>query len=140
MGGVIVDTSVVVKWFVIEDLRAEARQLLEGTDSLLAPDVLLAEFANVMWVKARNNEIDFALALEAIDSITGERDLRLYPSAPLLRRAFELAHALRHPTYDCIYLALAESLDMPLITADQRFAVVASREDPRVRLLGQDRL
>lgn len=136
----IVDASVVVKWFVIEDLRAEARQLLEGTEPLLAPDVLLAEFANVMWVKTRSNEIDFARALEAIDSVTGERDLRLYPSAPVMRRAFELAHALVHPAYDCIYLALAESLDMPLVTADQRFALVAGREHPRVRLLGQDPL
>ncbi len=36
-------------------------------------------------------------------------------------RALELALELRHPVYDCVYLALAERLDRKLITADRRF-------------------
>ena len=41
---------------------------------------------------------------------------------PLRRRALEIATALRHPAYDCFYLALAETRDAELVTADRRFA------------------
>ena len=42
------------------------------------------------------------------------------PIEPLLRRALAIAHALDLPLYDCIYLALAESVARPVITADRR--------------------
>ena len=52
-----VDASVVVKWFVQESLFEEARLLLAHRLTLYAPDMLLAEFANTIWKKARRNEI-----------------------------------------------------------------------------------
>jgi predicted nucleic acid-binding protein len=100
----------------------------------------VAELANAMWVKVRRNELDTSRAFEALDIVRGQTRLQLRPFTPLIPRAFELAQELNHSPYDCVYLALAESLDMPLVTADQRFATVASREHPRVRLLGHDPL
>ena len=42
------------------------------------------------------------------------------PLAPLAARALAIAAELRHPAYDCFYLALAEARDANLITADRR--------------------
>ena len=52
-----VDASVVLKWFVTEPLSGQARQLLNGQLDLHAPDILLAEFANIDLEKgpARRN-------------------------------------------------------------------------------------
>jgi predicted nucleic acid-binding protein len=36
-------------------------------------------------------------------------------------RALTIARALGHPIYDCVYLALAEAENKPLVTADARF-------------------
>lgn len=48
----VVDASVVVKWFVDESDSPAARNLLQahaaGTDSLVAPDLLVYEVANVL--------------------------------------------------------------------------------------------
>jgi predicted nucleic acid-binding protein len=38
----------------------------------------------------------------------------------LASRAFEIAAELRHPVYDCFYLALAEREEASLVTADRR--------------------
>lgn len=52
--------------------------------------------------------------------------LEIYPSRAILAAAFELAVALDHSVYDCLYLALAVAEECALITADARFhAVVA---------------
>jgi predicted nucleic acid-binding protein len=44
----------------------------------------------------------------------------LWPTVWLAKRAFEIASELRHPVYDCFYLALAEREDAALVTADRR--------------------
>ena len=52
-----VDASVVVKWFVQEPLFRQARLVLTHRHDLFAPEILLAEFANVIWKKTRRGEI-----------------------------------------------------------------------------------
>jgi predicted nucleic acid-binding protein len=134
---VIVDASVVVKWFVVEDLHPEARQLLSGSEPLLAPDLVATEVANALWVKVGRGEMDETAAVRAIAAVSGRGEPEIRPSPPLARRAFDLARALDHPVYDCVYLALAEELDVPLVTADARFATASeAAAEGRVRLLG----
>lgn len=122
----IVDASVAVKWFLAEHLHDEARSLLTSAEPLLAPDILATEFANVMWVKTRRGEIEADQAARALSAVAaGVPQLRR--SIPLLPQALELARELDHPVYDCIYLALAQELSAPLVTADQR--LISAVED-----------
>ncbi len=44
------------------------------------------------------------------------------PDELRLDAAISLACELKHPVYDCLYLALADSLGIALVTADQKFA------------------
>ena len=136
----IADASVVVKWFTVEALSEDARELLSATESLLAPDLLAIELANVMWGKVRSSEIGESAAARAIAAVIAGDEIQLRSSIPLVPRAFGLARALDHPVYDCVYLALAEELDQTLVTADQRFVIAAARDHPRVRMLGSDRV
>ena len=55
-----VDANIVVKWFVSETLSDEARLLLARRIHLYAPDLVLSEYANVIWKKARRHEISNA--------------------------------------------------------------------------------
>ena len=52
-----VDASVVVKWFIAEPLYHEAHIMLAQRIDLHAPDLVLSEFANTVWKKARRKEI-----------------------------------------------------------------------------------
>lgn len=116
---VIVDASVAVKWFVNEDLHQEALRLLTLDEALRAPDFILAEVGNVFWRKRLSDDIEESLALRALDELRKNLPI-LYPLADLVGRALRIAIRLRHPIYDCLYLACAEAAQGVLVSADQR--------------------
>jgi predicted nucleic acid-binding protein len=135
---VILDASVVVKWFVLEDQHDEARALLLVDEPLLAPDLLAMEVANVLWVKVRRGELDAAQATRAIAAVSGRGEPQLQGSIPLLRAAVDLAVRLEQPVYDCLYVALAQERDDVLCTADRGLArIVRQHGVARVLLLGE---
>jgi len=52
--------------------------------------------------------------------------------------ALELAMRIDHPSYDCLYLALAVKHDTHVVTADRRFVAAVARDKAlksRIRLL-----
>ncbi|MBI2205724.1 MAG: type II toxin-antitoxin system VapC family toxin [Candidatus Rokubacteria bacterium] len=113
----VIDASVATKWFFPEPGSTEAEALLGGEEPLLAPQLIVAEVCNVAWKRLRAGEITAEQATAAATEIGRMLDdvSALMPLAP---RALEIAHALRHPVYDCFYLALADSVDSRVVTAD----------------------
>jgi predicted nucleic acid-binding protein len=61
--------------------------------------------------------------------------VRLVPVAELIDDAAGMAQNLRHPVYDCIYLAQARLEHVPLVTADERQFAACSRGGIDARLL-----
>jgi predicted nucleic acid-binding protein len=115
----VVDASVAVKWFVEEPGTADAVGLLNGPDPVIAPDLVVAEVANVVWKHLMRGD----LKREQIAHVPGalpKMFAELWPTVWLASRAFEIASELRHPVYDCFYLALAEGEEATLVTADRR--------------------
>jgi predicted nucleic acid-binding protein len=116
---VVVDASVAIKWFIHEPDRAAARRLLEPDRHLLAPELLVAEVASAMWKRVMAGEGDARQAPLTAASLP-RFFTRLVSLAPLAARALVIAAELRHPVYDCFYLALAETENATLVTADRR--------------------
>jgi predicted nucleic acid-binding protein len=105
--------------------RARAR--LRG-ERLSAPELMDLEVASVLRRQVRGGEVDIrraALALADLAAIP----LRRAPHRPLLARCWELRDNLT--IYDASYVALAEALDVTLLTGDGRLARVSS---PRCRI------
>jgi predicted nucleic acid-binding protein len=135
---IVVDASVAVKWLISEKDEAAADQLLRSGQELTGPALLRVEVAAAVARKARFQEITpreaaTATALWIESLLRGE--VHLIPEDDELPRALQLALELNHPLQDCLYLALAERLDAPLITADEKFANKAQGVYPRVRRL-----
>jgi len=89
----IVDTSVVVKWFVAEEGQ-EAAEALIG-QPLIAPDLILAEVSNAAWKKWRGKEIGEDQAVLAQTLVSSF--IELVPSRPLAGQALAIAIELEHP-------------------------------------------
>src|SRR5919198_2103472 len=131
---VVVDASVALKWVIPEVLSDRAETLRGRADRLLAPDLLLPEAANALWKKLIRRVITAREAAQALDLLMAS-GLDVRPSGPLLGRALELARRLRHPVYDCVYLALAQGEDATLVTADQRLITRVARRRARLAVI-----
>ena len=120
----VVDASVVVKWFAFEDLRDQALIILDDIGRLQAPDFIFAEVSNVVWKKCMRGELSRTSAVTAI--LATQHSIKItHPSQALCERAMEIAFALNHPVYDCLYLACAENVEGILVTADARLCATA---------------
>lgn len=114
----VIDASVVVKWFVPETHAKEARQLLKH-HNLLAPDLLFLEVLNVLWQRVKNNLLTQKEATGMIATLL-KAPLTIIPSTNLTFSAFELAIQHNQTMYDCTYVALAIREKAPLVTADAK--------------------
>jgi predicted nucleic acid-binding protein len=106
-----------------------------GERRLIIPSLLYYEVGNILLFGRSRPSTE-----QAADALTDLFSIPIEVASPALVNAeFTLRLAsLRGLTYyDATYVALAEVLDCPLITADQRLAERA-RATGRVRLLGKD--
>jgi predicted nucleic acid-binding protein len=115
----VVDSSVVVKWFVPEIHAEAAQNLLREDFALSAPDLVRAEVGNVLWKKWRRGE----LSSEVVEGVLGDLEgftLEIETSEPLLRIAWDVARRFERSCYEGLYVALAVRADSQLVTADRK--------------------
>lgn len=94
------------------------RERIRG-HALAAPDLLRVEVMSVLRRQLGAKSLTPAQASNALEDLLS-LPLVVYPTAALLRRGWELCG--NTTAYDSCYVALAEALDCPLLTADQRLA------------------
>jgi predicted nucleic acid-binding protein len=120
----VVDASVAIKLVLLEEYTPQVQGffLRLGDDiDAFAPDLLQTECANVLWRQVCMK--GYALAQAQRDMV----DLlalavQWTPTPALLPRAFEIATTYGATVYDSCYVALAERLNLPLLTHDKRLA------------------
>jgi predicted nucleic acid-binding protein len=99
----------------------EARLFAPG-QTLHAPHLVDVEIAQVIRRYAANRDIDDERGRMALADLA-DLPLRRYPHDFLLPRVWALRNNLT--AYDATYVALAEVLDVPLLTRDRRLAGAA---------------
>jgi predicted nucleic acid-binding protein len=117
---IVLDASAAVDWL----LRTAAGQRIEqriyaGQETLHTVSLLDVEFAQVLRRLVRQGSLTPKRAGEAIEDLAALRITR-YAPVLLLQRIWRLRQNLS--AYDAAYVALAERLQAPLITRDQRMA------------------
>jgi predicted nucleic acid-binding protein len=115
----VVDASVLAPAVADEGSDGQRmRERLRG-EVLVGPDLLHTEVVSVVRRHLGAGRLTKRQANAAIEDLL-EIPLRVYPSAPLLRRVWDLRANVT--AYDACYAALAEAVDAPLLTADRRLA------------------
>lgn len=94
-----------------------ARHELRAAGARAAPDLVDVETVAVLrkrWLVGDLSDRRFASAVDDLADLDVDR----YPTLRFMRRAWELRASVT--VYDAAYVALAETLDCELVTADRR--------------------
>ncbi len=139
MNELVIDTSVLVKWFVLpreRDFPAAEALLLDHVHHrrrLHIPMLAFYEFGNVLL--RAGNGLKASAPLTCLSDVYA-LGLSVHPlTGPRALLALELAHTLHMSFYDSCFIALAQELGIALVTADEK---LRRRADalPFVHLLG----
>jgi predicted nucleic acid-binding protein len=122
----VVDASAVVRALSPSHrIPEEVTAIAEGAARGHAPDLIVAEIVSALavYVRAGARSLDEALAeLEIFASLP----LQLHDSGVLAASALERAATTLLSGYDALYAVLAETLEVPLVTADRGLARAVS--------------
>jgi predicted nucleic acid-binding protein len=125
----VVDASCLIEVLTDGADAAPVREQLRADPDQVAPHVIDVEVLSTLRRFALLGRLDHTASRQAVEDLRdwpGER----YGHRPLLDRAWELRHTVRG--WDAMYVALAEALDAPLLTRDQR---LVQAEGPRCDFL-----
>ena len=117
---IVLDASAAVEFLVARDARGDwaAGEIL-GAGELCAPHLVDTEVVSGLRRLLLNGRIRPEAAAGAVRSWSQLR-IRRFTAAPLLERIWMLRDSLT--ASDATYVALAEALELPLVTTDQRLA------------------
>jgi predicted nucleic acid-binding protein len=124
---IVVDASVIIHVLVDAAVEPHIIDQLESANGLLAPHIIDLEVINGIRKQFFLKKLQAQQALEAINdfkSLTIDRRL----TETLIDRIWELRSNLT--PYDAAYVALAETVDLPLITRDSKIAKVKGLRVP----------
>lgn len=138
MKAAVCDASVLFKLIVVEADSDLAESLAVST-RIFVPDFAFLEIGNALWSRIHSGQSDFLAAKPLIGRLRNF-GFETRQTDRFVDRALEIASLIDHPIYDCLYLAMAEAYDIPIVTADKRFVSALRRSDlssADVRLLGE---
>jgi len=115
----VIDASVAVKWVLDEPATERAVALRDSDADLIAPSLVHAEIGSALWRATLRGDVTALDAARALNVAVSHYS-RIILLAALADGALDLAIKLRHPIYDCFYLALAQRERCALVTADRR--------------------
>ena len=129
MTAYVVDTSVVIAFLITEPYTDYARSLFNSLvvdDEIYIPEFCRLECTNVLWRHVRFNQMPPDKAEQLVSDLL-ELPLILADVSGLLIDALRIGLAHQLAVYDSLYLALAKSLNLPLITLDTKQELAASK-------------
>ena len=115
---IVVDTNVIAYLFLPGDHTESARRTLERDPAWTAPLLWRSELRNVLATSLHHGHVRFDEAIAVMNLATevmagGEYEV---DSGDVLRLVAESPCS----AYDCEFVALAQELGVPLVTADRR--------------------
>jgi len=118
---VVVDASVIVKWFVEEEGSDKSLKLrdqyIEGRIRIIAPELMVFEALNALYYKKLFSEDELKKISEALEAYS----FTLYPlRGGYADKTVEIAFKNDVTIYDASYIALAVIRDARMYTADRK--------------------
>lgn len=140
IGPCVVEASVGIKLFIREEGTNLAELVFAGLGEeppvrLYVPDLFFVECANILWKYVRRFNYAADEARRDLNDLM-QLNLAAVDTENLLAAAFDLAVENDLTVYDACYVALANLLELPLLTADKRLVNKMDGRRHDIRFLG----
>ena len=116
---IVVDASALVDWLLVTPNGPAVADHMEGAGFPHTLDFAHLEVLSAFRASLSARRLGRERAELAVDDLVAA-PLELHRAAPFAARVWELRAT--HTPYDAAYVALAEALDVPLITTDRSLA------------------
>ncbi|MEQ1706549.1 MAG: type II toxin-antitoxin system VapC family toxin [Rickettsiales bacterium] len=119
----VVDASIIAKYMLPSENSDSILQRIPDNVDKIAPSIVEFEISSLLCKHVRLGLLTKELAhKEFVGWQEAVRNEWIYISPPqdYISDAFSLACDIKHPFYDCCYLALAQQENCALITADKK--------------------
>ena len=115
---IVVDTNVIAYLFITGDFTQQAKKLLKTDHDWIAPILWKSEFRNVLALYMRRGYLSLEnsiLLLDEAENFMNESGYDVKSS-----NVMELVSKSDCSAYDCEFVALAQSLNLKLLTSDKK--------------------
>lgn len=115
---IVADTNLLIYLYVQGQRTQESEAVLQQDAVWTAPLLWRSEFRNVLISLVRTDALQLEKALVIIDE--AERWLTGHEYSVVSRQVLDLASRSGCSAYDCEFVALAQDLEVPLVTNDRQ--------------------
>jgi len=115
---IVVDTNIISYLYISGDRSQHSEDLLSFDSNWVAPILWRSEFRNVLAQYLRRNLLninEILLIIQQAEKLLTDHEYEI-SSAHIM----QLVKSSQCSAYDCEFVALAQYLDVPLITADKK--------------------
>jgi predicted nucleic acid-binding protein len=115
---IVVDTNIIVYLYISGDRSQQVENLLSKDPEWIAPDLWLSEFRNVLSLYLRQNLLTFAeilFILQQAEALLAQNEYKVVST-----EVMALVNTSNCSAYDCEFVALAQHLDVRLVTVDKK--------------------
>ena len=123
---IVVDTNIISYLYITGDRSQQSEDLLSSDSNWVAPILWRSEFRNVLAQYLRKNLLnidEILLIIQQAEKLLTDHEYEI-SSAHIM----QLVKSSQCSAYDCEFVALAQYLDVPLITTDKKIL----REFPEI--------
>lgn len=116
----VIDTMVIAYTLLgVEQYRDTSIAVLEKAESIIVPDTIRAELANVLWQWVQRAGTAAGKAYEIMEDAEALYT-HVVTSEDLWQQALAFSIEKNHPVYDTLFVTAAVQHDMQVVTFDQR--------------------
>jgi len=122
----VIDSSSLVKFFSKEEGWEKVAQIIK--EGVITLDLSIKEVANALWKKIVIGEMNDDLAIKILYDLLKNEAIIIVNQDEYLIEALKIANRNKITIYDSLFIALAKSKNLDLVTSDKKQYEITKKE------------
>jgi len=122
----VIDSSSLVKFFSKEEGWEKVAQIIK--EGVITLDLSIKEVANALWKKIVIGEMNDDLAIKILYDLLKSEAIIIVNQDEYLIEALKIANRNKITIYDSLFIALAKSKNLDLVTSDKKQYEITKKE------------